>query len=295
MSQNETVETPIEEEIESNIEEVENNIEEQEEVENTTEEESIIETPAEDEEEDIISFGDEETPPQEEDNEKTPLIKELRQTLKEASREKKALKKKLEEIEKNTQVEKEVTLGNKPTLEASDYDEELYQARLDDWYETKSKVESKNRQQELKQLEEQKEWQNTVSNYEEKKVQLKVSNYEDSEDNVKDTLSDIQQGLILASSINPAVVVYALGKNQAKLDELSKINDHIKFAVAIARLETQLKHTKKKSQPPKPESKVKGGGSSGTVDSTLDRLREEATKSGDFSKVHAYKKKQRDK
>ncbi|MCH9037206.1 MAG: hypothetical protein IH860_07820 [Chloroflexi bacterium] len=49
---------------------------------------------------------------------------------------------------------------------------------------------------------------------------------------------------------------------------------------------------------PSPEKRIstgKSGGMSGTADNTLSRLREEATKSGDYTKVSAYKKKLRGK
>jgi hypothetical protein len=75
--------------------------------------------------------------------------------------------------------------------------------------------------------------------------------------------------------------------------ELSSIKDPVKFAFAVAKLETQLKVSNRKAAPP-PEKVVKGTGRvSGSVDSTLERLREEAAKSGDMSKVIAYKRQMR--
>ena len=64
----------------------------------------------------------------------------------------------------------------------------------------------------------------------------------------------------------------------------------MKFAFAVAKLETQLKVTQRKAATA-PERTVQGtGNKSGTVDSTLERLRAEAAKSGDFTKVLQYKK-----
>ena len=69
--------------------------------------------------------------------------------------------------------------------------------------------------------------------------------------------------------------------------------DPVKFAFAVAKLETQLKVTNRKAAPP-PESTVRGTGRvSGAVDSTLERLRADAEKTGDYSKVMQYKRQKR--
>ena len=71
---------------------------------------------------------------------------------------------------------------------------------------------------------------------------------------------------------------------------MSEITDPVKFAFAVAKLEKDLKVTNRKSAPP-PERVVSGTGrSSGSVDSTLERLREEASRTGNVTKVIQYKK-----
>ena len=92
-------------------------------------------------------------------------------------------------------------------------------------------------------------------------------------------------------SHDPVLVVYALGKNPKKAAELSEIKDPVKFAFAVAKLETQLKVSSRKAAT-KPEKTVNGSARvSGSVDSTLERLRAEASRTGDFSKLTAYKRK----
>jgi hypothetical protein len=105
---------------------------------------------------------------------------------------------------------------------------------------------------------------------------------------VLEALSVTQQGIILQGAQNPAVLVYALGKNSNKAKELAGITDPVQFAFAVAKLETQLSVTKK--QAPPPEKRINGNGSLGTSNAQLDRLREEAARSGDFTKVIAFKK-----
>ena len=100
----------------------------------------------------------------------------------------------------------------------------------------------------------------------------------------------MQQGMIVQGAENPALLVYALGKNPKKAKELASITDPVKFAFAVAKLETNLKVTKRKASS-RPESKINGTGRpSGSVDNTLDRLRAEAEKTGNYTKVSQYKK-----
>jgi len=107
-------------------------------------------------------------------------------------------------------------------------------------------------------------------------------------------LNVTQQGVVIQGAENPALVIYALGKNPKKAKELASIADPVKFAFAIAKLETQLKVTGKRTPPP-PEKTVGGGTAPirGAVDSNLERLREDAARTGDYSKVYAYKKQKR--
>jgi hypothetical protein len=119
---------------------------------------------------------------------------------------------------------------------------------------------------------------------------MKAKDFDDAEDTVKDILNVTQQGIIVKGAENPEFVVYALGKNPKKAQELAQIDDPIDFAFAISKLESKLKIATKKSAPP-PEKTVKGTGRvSGSVDSTLERLRAEAEKTGDYSKVMKYKR-----
>jgi hypothetical protein len=95
---------------------------------------------------------------------------------------------------------------------------------------------------------------------------------------------------VLQGADNPALVIYALGKNPKKAAELAKIEDPVKFAFAVAKLEKELKVTNRKAAPA-PERMVSSTGRvSGAVDSTLERLRAEAEKTGNYTKVLQYKR-----
>ena len=184
-------------------------------------------------------------------------------------------------------------LGDKPTLEGVDYDTERYEKELASWYEKKRSHDEKQSVAQSQQKAVQKEWETKLESYHSSKAELKVKDYDFAEDVVQDSLSVMQQGMIVQGADNPALVVYALGKNPKKAKELASITDPVKFAFAVAKLETNLKVTKRKASS-KPEKKISGTGRpSGSVDNTLERLRAEAERTGDYSKVFSYKKQKR--
>jgi hypothetical protein len=257
------------------------------------EEELELEPEVEDESEDdelVVTIG-EDSPPPEETTPAPDWVRDLRKQYREEKKRSKELEKKLETLTKGDE-KKATTLPQKPTLELADYDTEQYENMLTDWYEKKRKYETEQQAVQQKEQEAQQEWQGKLDSYEDAKSKLKVRDFEDAEELVTEQFTTIQQGMILAGADNPALVVYALGKNPKKAAELASIQDPVKFAFTLAKMETQLK-TSKRSAPP-PERTVTGTGTlSGSVDRTLDRLREEAAKTGDFTKVVAYKRQKR--
>ena len=113
-----------------------------------------------------------------------------------------------------------------------------------------------------------------------------MRDYDDAEHQVMEALSQTQQAVVLQGSDNPALVVYALGKNPKRAKELAAVTDPVKFAFAVAKLEAQLK-VQPRSKPPAPERGVPSGTApvSGASDATLERLRAEAERTGDYTKV----------
>lgn len=181
-------------------------------------------------------------------------------------------------------------LGAKPRLEDHDYDTDRYEAALESWYKQKDAVEAAKRQQEQALAEQERAWKSRLDTYGQQKAALKVRDYEDAEATVQETLNVTQQGVVLQGAENPALVVYALGKNPKKAKELAAITDPVRFAFAVAKLEQQLKITPR-AKPPAPERTVPAGTApvSGATDSALERLRSEAERTGDYSKVVRYR------
>lgn len=241
-----------------------------------------------------VTLGDEVLTEPEPETERAPdWVRDLRKSHRE-------LQRKVREYESREQATPAAqavpTLGAKPTLEAHEYDTDRYEAALEGWYKQKDAVESARRQQQQQAEEQQRAWQAKLDGYTKAKTDLKVRDYEDAEATVQETLNVVQQGVVLQGAENPALVVYALGKNPKKAKELASISDPVKFAFAIAKLESQLKVTPR-TKPPAPERTVPSGSApiSGVTDSTLERLRAEAERTNDMTKVIAYRRQQREK
>jgi hypothetical protein len=242
-----------------------------------------------DTEEVVVSIG-EEAPPPEEHTPAPEWVKELRKTNRELQRQNRELQSKLQV--QPTEI-KPVVIGVKPKLEDHDYDADRYEEALTSWFERKRQADETNAKQEAEVMNQQKAWQAKLDGYGKAKAELRVRDYEDAEAIAQEVFSITQQGVILQGAENPALVVYALGKNSKKAKELAEITDPVKFAFAVAKLEKELKVTNRRAAPA-PERIVSGTGrSSGAVDSTLERLREDAARTGNMTKVIQYKAQKR--
>lgn len=276
----------------SEVEEPEVDLDDDDKVEETEFEadDEPTEAEAEEEEDVVVSINGEAPDPETEDDDRAPdWVRDLRKEYRNEKRRAKELEQKIEQLERGRAPASQ-PLGSKPTLEGADYDTERYETELASWYENKRTHDDQQNVVQSQQKAVQKEWETKLESYHSSKAELKVKDYDFAEDVVQDNLSVMQQGMIVQGADNPALVVYALGKNPKKAKELASITDPVKFAFAVAKLETNLKVTKRKASS-KPEKKISGTGRpSGSVDNTLERLRTEAEKTGDYSKVFQYKK-----
>jgi hypothetical protein len=236
----------------------------------------------------IVSIG-EEAPPPEEQTQAPEWVRELRKTNRELQRQNRELQGKLQ----STTETKPVALTKKPTLDDFDYDAEKFEDALANWFDKKRQTDEANAKQETEVMNQQKAWQAKLDTYGKAKAELKVKDFEDAEAVAQELFNVTQQGVVLQGADNPALVIYALGKNPKKAKELSDIKDPVKFGFAVAKLEKELKVTNRRAAPP-PERIVSGTGRvSGAVDSTLERLREEASRTGNMTKIIQYKAQKR--
>lgn len=236
-----------------------------------------------------ITFGEQPAVEEEEENAK-PWVKELRRSHREMVR---ALRDKDAEITrlKGTTSAAVETLGEEPTFESCEYDPEKYRTAVIGWTGRKAKIEQQQRDREQADQAERAKWQTRITAVQAEASKLKVPDYTDAVDALETTFSPVQMGIVIGGPNDPktsAALRYALGKNPKKARELAAIADPVKFAFAIAHLETQLKVTPRKTAPaPERMARSSTAGVS-PVDNTLAKLQAQADKSGDRTKVAKY-------
>lgn len=254
------------------------------------------EAPAEPEEGDevVVSIGDEPAQEDEPPEAAAKWVRDLRKKHQETAKENRELRKELDALKAKPEAEPEQE-EPRPQLANFNWDEDEYNAALDKWHEKRVEGAAKRAEAERKKQEEgakaQAAWQATLETYGKRKSELKVSDFEDAEAAAQEILSVTQQGVIVSGADNPAVVVYALGKNPKKAKELAAITDPVKFAFAVAKLEKEMKVTPKRTAP-LPESTVRGSAPVAGADATKERLLADARKTGDYSKVTEFNRKQ---
>ena len=244
---------------EPEVEEQTDEVQESEEV----EEENEPSEPEADEEDDrIVVIGDE--TPDEKDEEAPGWVKKVRKVNRKLESENKRLKRELEM--RSTQKQQEQAppeVGEKPTLKSVGFSDKKYEAALAEYYERKRQAEEYQAKK-SQELEKQKqEWQERQKRYVEQKQTHNFKDFEDAEEMVSNVFTNEQQGIIVHGADDSALVVYALGKNPKKLEELASEKDPVRFAWKVAKLEAQLKVKSKKT--PNPEKKVKNIKSGGLV------------------------------
>jgi hypothetical protein len=237
-----------------------------------------------------VSIGDKPVQAEEPKQAAPAWVRELRRRERELQREVRELRAKVQAPQQGEN--QPPAAGAKPKLEDYDYDAEKFEVALSGWFDRKRGVDDHAAKQRQSEETQKQAWQARLDAYGKAKASLRVRDYEDAEGHVTEALNVTQQGIIVSGAENPALVTYAIGKDAAKLKELAAISDPVKFAFAIAKIETQLKVNPRKPSAA-PESVIKsttrlaGGGQ----DQVLERLRDEADKSGDFTRVVAYKAK----
>lgn len=238
-----------------------------------------------------ISLGDEELNPEEEAGTAPGWVKDLRKSHREQQKENKSLRSQIEKLTEAKQ--KNEILGARPTLEDHDYDSDQHDAALDVWYQKKQNVQLESAKLKADQDAASKEWGEKVAAHSDKTSKLPFDDIKDSHEVVDNTLDQTQIGTIIHVADDSALLMYAIGKNPQKAEELAKIKDPSLFIKAITKMEDKLV-VKKRKAATKPEGSINGDRSiSGTLDNELDRLRAEAEKTGNYTKVHAYRRKKK--
>lgn len=241
----------------------------------------------------VVTLGEESPPPEDSEQRAPDWVRELRRKYREEQRQRAELQAEVQRLKGGNAPQE---LGQKPTLAGCDYDDERFERELLAWNDRKAKAEQAQQAAQRQQQEAAKAWDATVERYSKAKAGLAVRDYEVAEMATEEALDRTQMGVILHTAKRPELVVYALGKSEAKRKELAAIRDPLLFARAIWELESQVKVTQRTPAAPPPERVVRSTvAGAAAVDNQLERLREEALESRDITKLNAYKRQLREK
>ena len=235
----------------------------------------------------IVSIG-EEAPPQPEETAAPAWVRDLRRHNRE-------LTKRLKELEaKERQQPVQTALPPKPTLESCDYDADEFERQLDGWKDAKRQADDAEASARKQQEHAEQAWQSRLSTYTERKQALPADDVDDAEQSVRELFGDMRWAILVDGADDPAMLVYALGKYPERAKELAKIESLAQFTFKAAKLESELKVTKRKPTVA-PEKTMTGTAPVGVAgaDAALERLRADAERTGDYSKVIAYRKQKR--
>jgi hypothetical protein len=242
--------------------------------------EAEAETEEDEDEEVSVSFGDDE--PQAPPGEDSPRYRELRQHARDLAKENARLKAAIP-------AEKTPEIGEKPTMESCEYNEDRYDAELLAWNNRKATAERQSAEQTRQREALETTWRGKLEDFGRKRDALKAPDFEDAESLVVGTLTPAQQTIIVHGADDSAKVVYALGRYPEKLKALAAIADPVAFAFAIAKLEGTIKVTTKRKAI-EPETVVRGSAPlSKGVDKHMERLEREAAKTGDRTEIRKYR------
>ena len=204
--------------------------------------------------------------------------------VKEVRKENRELKRQLKQRE-SQHAEQQQALREKPTLDAHDYDSDAYEQDYAEWLSEKSQHEAKVQAEQQKYQHYDERYKSSVD-----AVRAKVADYDEIEQSIVDTVPPQRQALIKMLVDDPAKMVVALGKSPAQLEKLAGLDD-IQFAKQIVLMEQQMSSNSKSRNPNKPKPKTHElEGAAGGTDTKLAKLEAEAAKTGDRSKVIAYKR-----
>lgn len=245
----------------------------------------------EDDAETIIAFADEVEEGGEDDADATPLVKKLRDQLREAHGQ--IAKYRRTPPAPANEGDPEPIIPERPKLEDFDYDQDKFDAAVDA-RETAvvAHAEWKTRQSE-REAERARAADRQAKQLEQQRSALGVSDYEDRAALVKERLTDAQIAILTNGAQNPARLIYALGRSPSKLDQLAGEDNLARFAVMIGGMEKDIKVTKRSA--PSPDTLPRGATASPALNDRaakeLARLEREAARTGDRTALIQFRKK----
>lgn len=239
----------------------------------------------------VVTIGDD--LPEEAKQPAPAWVKDLRRDHRKLAKENRELRQRLESTGQKLDEEDP---GKEPEMDDPeiDFDSGKFKAVYKQWTDKKAAIAERKRKATESQSVEQQQWTQTLASHKERAAKLKVADYDEAEDAVFTALDQTQQGCLIQVSGKSELLVLALGRDSAKLQSLAAIKDPAKFIYELAKLETQLKTTTRRPAT-QPEGRVeqRSAGKPKTSEAGLEKLRAEAVRTGDYSKVTAYRNQMR--
>ncbi len=233
-------------------------------------------------------FGDEklESPTSEEDKE-PGLVKHLHNTIKEKDRELKELR----VTHPQPQQRAPAQAPRMPQLsdDGIDYDEAAFQKRLSEWSEEKATYQTAQAQQQRVQQELQQRHQQKLQQYQDRVKTVKVPNYQQAERLVIEEVPEQIQAAIIHYAEKPEMVVIALARNPELRKQVAEATDPVALGRLIGTIESKAKTMPKAKSTAASVPEVKGSG--GAAINNLEKLREKAQETGDYSAYLVAKRK----
>lgn len=211
-------------------------------------------------------------------------------TIRQMREEFRRLQKENAELRKSSAPQR-IEVGPKPTLASCEYDEERYEAELDEWKTREAAVKRQQASAEEQNRQVREQFEKDQQAYREKRAKLTFADAEEVEQVALARLDEIQQATIVSVAEDAAKVLYALGRHPGKLAELSQIQNPLKLAAAVVRFERSFQIMPRR-QVTEPEEVATGSASMGGrgTDKELERLEKKAAQTNDRSEVVAYKR-----
>jgi len=234
----------------------------------------------------VISFdGEDEQEAEPEPEADNSTLRQMRKRIRELEKQAK------EREEKQT----EKALGEKPTLAVCDYDEDKYDAALLEWNSRKAEADAVKARVEERNKRDAEEWQSKFQGYTARKSA--IPDIEDAEDVVRESLTPVAQSIIVDVAKSPEYIIAALGRSPKKLAELQQFDTTttrgaILFTAKLKDLEASMKVSGVKPKPaPEKRMPPPAAPSSGAMDAKLEKLRERAEETGDYTAYFEAKRK----
>jgi len=231
-----------------------------------------------------VTFGEpSDDEAQDDDDGETPVIRAMRKREREKDKELRKAKRELELLRQQQQPANAAPeLPPKPTLESCGWDETEFEQRLDDWKERSKAAESvKAEQERVAQMD--------FDKYQAQIKALNVKDYPKYEAEVADVFDQTRQSILWDAAENKALLIYALATNPDQLERLSKITSLAKFAAELGKLEKDLK-VSKPTKPAPADTNLRSNAPASGSSKKLAQLEADAERTGDRTKLIAYKK-----